>query len=61
MPVLQNRLTRTQNHRAMTLDQSGKAQFGHVSVSPAKPLQELAVGQVSDSAGFEYGLNMLKN
>ena len=61
VPVVQDRLTRPQDHRAMPLDECGKAQFGHITVAPDEPLQKLPVGQISDSARLEDRLNMPEN
>jgi len=57
VPIVQDGLTRVEDHRAVALDQGSEAQFGHLAVAAREPVQKLPVGQLPGRPGLEDRLN----
>jgi hypothetical protein len=53
MPVAQDGPARSEDHRAVPLDQDGEGQIGCLAITRRKSLQKLPVGQVADCSRVE--------
>ena len=60
MLVVQNGLTRLEDHRPVVPDQSGEARLGHLVVPAHEPLQELPVGELAHRSRLENRLDVLE-